>query len=234
MVLCRNDFFQKVIERFRAEPDIDNLEIGMHDFFTNRIVYGLHVYSNRINIDHSDENVFIDRIIIRKKHVTYINELAPAALHCPNPSTFQCFHYGLHKAIKITQYGRDNLRHFACIVHWDNILKLVKNFQNKNDIALALAIIGAYEGIKKKYTQEVINFNNEIAISNFHIWDSIQNNAIISKAKQISTFVTLMPNNLLLEIILFRRNWYKGLKHAVIQLTKYILENKLAKYQKKA
>jgi len=132
-----------------------------------------------------NENIFVDWPEFNQKYKR-VNDnicLAPAAFHYPNPSKFQAFHYGLHKAIKITQYGRNNLRHFAYIVHWDNAFNLIKNFQNKNDITLALAIIGAFEGIQKKFAPEVVNIDNEIAISTFQKWDSMQEDTIISKAK---------------------------------------------------
>ena len=168
MVLCRNDFFQKVIERFRAEPDIDDLEIGVHDFFTNRIVYGLHVYSNRINIDHSDENVFIDRIIIRKKHVAYINELAPAALHCPNPSTFQCFHFGLHKSIKAMSGVEDRKHLDKSFVHFENIRALRNNYRKKKSRELALALLSAEIGIYSNFPADTLDFNNASSIESFN------------------------------------------------------------------
>ena len=138
MVLARDTFFEEVVEYFNHNPETDDLQISVYDYFTNRLIYGLHIYSRRMKWHQDNENIFVDWPEFHQKYKR-VNDnicLAPAAFHYPNPSKFQAFHYGLHKAIKITQYGRENLRHFACIVHWEKV-KFFGDLINKTHIRYA-------------------------------------------------------------------------------------------------
>lgn len=234
MVLARDTFFAEVVNYFATYPEVDDLQIAVHDFFTNRLIYGLHVYSNRMKWKQEEESIFVDWSEERGsyKRVNDKVNLAPAAYHCPNPSKFQSFHFGLHKAVKITQYERKGLRYFACVVHWDNVLELLKHFQTNKDIALAFAIIGVYEGIKQKVTSDEINFDSKRAISLFQQYNSRDDQENLLQAEQISDSLLSLPSNLQLQIILFQRSKDKNVILATVNFIENILINRLAKYRK--
>ena len=235
MVLARNTFFEEIIRYFSNLPNTDDLQIAVHDYFTNRLIYGLHVYSNRVNWKLDDERIFVDWPEKQNEYIQVNDKkcLAPAAFHCPNPSNYQAFHFGLHKTIKVTQYDRNELRYFGSIVHWDNILEIIKHYKKTRSVALAYALIGFYESIVKQLASEHINFDNEKTLNLFSKWVLLPNSIILSKANRISYFFSLLPDNLALQIILFHRNllvadWKTGLQ----TFTKNIIKNKLSLYRK--
>ena len=107
------------------------------------------------------EQIFVDWPEERGlgRSVTDKTKLAPAAFHCPNPSSFQSFHFGVHKAVKVTQYGCQNFRYYASVVHWDNLSCLVNNFMKTRSIFLAFSILGAWESLLLKYTFSEVDFD---------------------------------------------------------------------------
>lgn len=235
MVLARPTFFEEVVKYMSVNSDIDDLQIGVHDFFTDRLIYGLHVFSNRMRWEVTNEMVFTDwpEGDIPFKRVNDKSILAPAAYHCPNPSKFQAFHFGLHKAVKIIQYGRDELRYFASLVHWDNILKLSENFnRNQKNISLAFAILGAYEGLISKMDARHVDFDNREALLIFKKWDDKNDSEVLRMALLLTKLVFIIPHNLFLQLLIFRRNSHDGWLFSVQYLVNNMIHNRLKAYQK--
>ena len=48
MVITRNSFFTEVQEFFRNHKNVDLLAIAVNDFFTDRLIYGLHVNNSNV------------------------------------------------------------------------------------------------------------------------------------------------------------------------------------------
>jgi len=235
MVLSRVTFFEEVVEYFTKHPQTDDLQIAVHDYFTDRLIFGLHVYSARIKWEQNQENIFVDWPEKQESYLRVNDKqcLAPAALHCPHPSNFQAFHFGLHKAVKITQYDRKELRYFGSIVHWDNILLIIKHFKKVRHPAIAYAILGSYESLIMQLSSEHINFDNDITQSIFSAWESHSDSAIISAAERVGFWISLLPDNLVLQIILLRRNlWVGEWKSAIKSFLKNLVHNRLSQYRK--
>jgi hypothetical protein len=235
MVLARTTFFAEVVDYFHEHPNTDDLQIAVQDFFTNRLIFGLHVYSKKVKWRINAEKIFVDWLDKNEKFIQVNdgNLLAPAALHCPAPSKFQAFHFGLHKSVKITQYDREDLRYFGSCAHWDNILEISKHFQKTYHLNLALAIIGTYESIKQKLTSEHIDFDNENTLNIYAKVERQTDSEIRALAKKISLFYTILPENITLQLILLHRNL------SVIKVTsslrnfvKNIIRNNFSRYKK--
>ena len=105
-VLIGNEVFSNIVDRFKQNPWMQHFEIALHDFFSDQLIWGLNTYHN-IKWEKTDEQVFTDFIPVKKGcKVGDIDDLAPAAFHCPDPGSFQSFHYGAHKAMKIMEAHR--------------------------------------------------------------------------------------------------------------------------------
>jgi len=161
MVLARKTFFYELIEFFKNDQAVDFLQVAVHDFFTNRLIYGLHAYRSSVKWITQSEKIFVDQKNAQyRKRVLDDHRLAPAAFHCPNPSFFQAFHFGLHKAVKVMQIGREPKSYKNAATHWQNIRETRRNFYQTNDIRLGFALLGAELAFRSKLTSEHVDFNN--------------------------------------------------------------------------
>lgn len=160
MVLCRKDFLERVVAVFQRHPDIDDLQIGVHDFFTDQLIYGLHVYSNRVKWIRNEERVFVDMVDQRKKRVQDMKVLAPAAWHCPNPSHFQAFHWGLHRASKTLQIGALNVMEHLRTEVIGRIAALYAQWKLRQEIRLGYALIGALLGLRDKVDYRFVDYDS--------------------------------------------------------------------------
>ena len=168
MVIARNTFFEEVIEYLYEKPDVDDLEILIHDFFTDTLIFGLHVYSNRYVWKKNDEKIFVD--IPQNNQFKYIkdtNRLVPAAYHCPNPSDFQSFHFGVHKAIKVMQRGREGVDNKFLAGHWSNVSIIRERFLNSRNLKVGFAALGAEIALRRWFDFRQTDYNNQKLISAF-------------------------------------------------------------------
>jgi hypothetical protein len=108
MVLVSDSIFRRMYERMVAEPSVLDLCVAVHDFFSLRLIMGLHGYRSSVTWPTPDETgapserLFTDRSPVPKSaRLNDRRDLAPAARHCPDPSPFQSFHYGLHRGAKL-------------------------------------------------------------------------------------------------------------------------------------
>lgn len=162
MVLSRKDFLDQVANVVRQQQTIDDLVIGVHDFFTDRIICGLHVYSNRVVWQKNEERVFTDMVDDSRRRVQDMDVLAPAAWHSPNPSHFQAFHFGVHKAVKFWQIGALNVNHYGRKIHFDNIIYLYQQWIKRKDSRLGIAVIGAFKGLVERFDYRFVDYDSKL------------------------------------------------------------------------
>lgn len=225
MVLVRKTFFEEVIKKMQQNPQVDNLEIAVYDFFTDRLIYGLHSYKNTVKWNKTNEIIFVDKNTQKINHLYYNKaDLAPAAYHCPNPSKFQAFHFGLHKAVKVTQHTQYTFDYWGCKLHWDNILKIKKHYQKTKNNLLAYALAGAYIAIKQKLQPKHVNFDNCETKKIFNK-QTKNEKKLIHKINTLNFILFFIPNNILLQIIILKKHFKHGKKNGLKQLIKALTRN---------
>jgi hypothetical protein len=144
MVIEDEHLFAKIVERFRSNGQLKDLEIAVHDFFSDRLIWGMHTYRNTVEWRQTDEDLFVDACPLdENERIHDDSELAPAAIHCKNPSPFQAFHYGVHKALKTIQPGCKEIDYGYTLYHWYNIESTRQNFFRTRDRRIGFAILGA-------------------------------------------------------------------------------------------
>ncbi|MFW6275656.1 MAG: hypothetical protein ACOC2M_03380, partial [bacterium] len=107
MVICKNSFLQDIVNFLKNKKILTNLQIKVHDFFTDRLIWGLHIFNNKNKWVKNNELVFTDMVSLHNERINISSldsPLVPAAWHSPNPSLIQAFHFGIHKAVKATQF----------------------------------------------------------------------------------------------------------------------------------
>lgn len=172
MVLCRKDFFEKVVEKMILNPDVDLIETWVHDFFTDALIGSLNTFRNTVTWNIENEQIFVDRITNYKRRLTDKEDLAPAAFHCPNPLPFQSFHFGVHKAIKACQFYNYEKQLMPAIEHWNNIVLTKMNFLKSGDLRIGLAALGAEMAIRKRFTSKQSEYSNLLLISEFKKYEN--------------------------------------------------------------
>lgn len=178
MILISDFFLKRISKFFHDNPCINHYTIPVHDFFTNREVYGLHIYRNNVKWVLNSDQIFVDRTDTNTEEFFDDGRFSPVALHAPNPSLFQAFHFGLHKAVKFTQYGSASFFIEPSVEHWQNISYLLKNYKNKKKLTLQYALAGCYFAMRYKMAHENINFNDNYALKLYKKLQKIKTNKL--------------------------------------------------------
>ncbi len=161
MVLLKDNFFDKVVEIFKHRQDLGLLKTRLWDFYTDSEIGSLNIYRSNVKWDiHRGEDIFPDRtddsLVQEDEH----NGLSPVALHCPNPSEFQSFHFGVHKAVKVMQFGKKEKNYGASCEHWNNYIQTLLHYRRTRDNRLAYAVLGAEMAFRRRFSAEEINYSN--------------------------------------------------------------------------
>ena len=190
MVLCRSTYFEEVIDAFSKDHELVLLQVAVYDFFSDQLIFGLHNYRNTMRWALRDEVLFTDRQNTSGKSVNDSTQLAPAAFHCPDPSPFQAFHFGVHKAVKVMQIGRAHKNVKARNIHWDNIQRTKEHFRSNKNKQLGYAILGSEIAFKHQFTHQQVDYHDTLLQQHFNsvkdksldeIEQAIDENAIFKK-----------------------------------------------------
>ena len=85
---------------------------------------------------------------MESKRLRDSSNLAPAALHCPDPSPFQAFHYGIHRALKVLQPDRQIIDGHQSWMHWRALTRCRRHFRNSGNPHAGYAVLGAEVGLR--------------------------------------------------------------------------------------
>lgn len=162
MVLTRPELFQQVVNKFDQNPGMDVLGIAILDFFSGGYINGLNSYRNTVSWELDPGNVNADVVNVDvDKYFFDQTELAPAAIHCKNPSKLQAFHFGVHRGIKVFAPKHSTS-------HWQLLEKTWQNFLRTSDARIGLAVMGAEMVYAGKLTQVDVDYTNPKLAGVFH------------------------------------------------------------------
>ncbi len=156
MVLRDARALERLVAFFRADPRLDHLSTAVHDWFSDSLIMGLHLWSSRVRFETSDERLFVD------EHPVYpglrqilMSEPAPFASHCPDPSPHQAFFFGLHRALKALQRERTVSRFSIGLSRgqWQILQRTWDHFLRSGDRRLGLAIWGADQVLRGRVSE---------------------------------------------------------------------------------
>jgi len=154
MVLCHENLFEQIDQWLARETDLEILTIAVLDFFSGQLINGLNTYRNTVTWNLTKETLFVDiaEVDLKRTHfdTTY---LAPAAIHCKNPSSYQAFHYGVHRGFK-------SIARQHSTTHWALLEKTWQNFLLTRDVRIGLAILGAELVYAGEFSRDDIDYTN--------------------------------------------------------------------------
>jgi hypothetical protein len=204
MVIENENLFAGIVERFEEHPQLKDLEIAVHDFFSDRLIWGMHAYRNTMTWETNEENLFVDRATVSSdEHVHDDEELAPAAIHCKNPSPFQAFHYGVHKALKMIQPGRWPKDASYAQFHWRNIEETRDHFRRTGDRRLGFAVLGAELAIREDIRPEHVSYSNPHLRRRFEAFDDLDAEDLRAEVERQAPYAFL-PDRLRRPVLLYR------------------------------
>lgn len=105
MVFSGPQSLRNVIDNFR--DGIDVVSATVHDGITDSDMQSFNVFSSKCYFDcRSNDPLFTDKLLIEYpgSHYSYVDECRNV-LHAFNPSPFQAFMFGVHRAQKVVQPG---------------------------------------------------------------------------------------------------------------------------------
>ena len=160
MVLHSDRLFEGIVRRFTERPDLMVLGIAVEDFFTGGSIWGLNSYRNGLAWKGLPDPVYADRLEV-PPGATELDDrvLAPAAVHAPDPSPFQAFHYGVHRGSKVRYALSIGNREWASL----RLLDLHRTWRNagrRRDRRLYLAALGGELALAGTLGWEAIDYSH--------------------------------------------------------------------------
>lgn len=170
MVIDDINLFKKVVEEFVENERLDHLIVPVYDHFIKMNIDGVNVYRNTVKWQPNEDNYYTDRgqvdnTIMDCKRWT-VNESMPIIHHCPNPSSFQSFHYGMHRAIKAFQFKKRG-EFYKGAKHWGGFGHIKDNYINTKYRSFLLVLAAARYVIDEKLDGTYIDYDNEKTIEIF-------------------------------------------------------------------
>jgi len=161
MVIRDRDLFMRIVDKFSSDKELDLLLIAVHDFFSDGLLMGVNVFRNTVQWDLGTEQLFTDMTYVKssiRKKVKDFDELAPAAVHCGNPSPFQAFHYGFHRGMKAVRGGER---------HWRHLTSMFQHYRRAPDRRLAYAMLGANTALSGRFSVRHISYDDDALNKHF-------------------------------------------------------------------
>ena len=146
MVFADDDVLERVAEIFQRTPDLDHLVLGVEDWFTDTDVIGVHIFSRRVRWNPNPSGLFTDPDPVAPGRKIIMPHPRPIAVrHGSDPTAFQSFFFGVHRAMKACQIHLDSAeKHpFGARVDWQTLDRLWRHYKKSCDRRLLLAVYGA-------------------------------------------------------------------------------------------
>jgi len=92
----------RIVSQFQASSDLDHAIFTVRDWLSQKEIFGLHAFSNRVYWQLSDDPLFVDPSPSRPgRKIFFSGPPSPIADHCPNPGLEEAYVVGRHRAMKI-------------------------------------------------------------------------------------------------------------------------------------
>jgi len=144
MVLSSSDSLQRIVALFKRKSDLDHAILGVHDWASDSVIIGVHAYSNRAVWEASHEQLFVDYSPqIPGKRLVVDVPPSPLIHHSPDPSPYQAFEFGVHRALKVVQRGSRKLELSRSRTQWNLLKDVWQRFRGTGIRRLGLTLHGA-------------------------------------------------------------------------------------------
>lgn len=150
MKFDKPDSLAKIISKFSIGVDI--VSVTVWDAITGTDMQSFNVFSCRCEFDYQNNDpLFPDRLPILRpgRHVS-VHDCERNVWHAFNPSDYQAFCFGVHRALKVVQRGARVPRVDNAYYQWRFIRKAYLNFLRRGAQSSYFATLGAATVFKGK------------------------------------------------------------------------------------
>lgn len=143
MVFSRRSALREAIAYLGQRPGLDHVVFAVDDWMTQAPILGIHVFSNRVSWGAAPRALYPDPDPHRPGWRESVwGDPAPFIIHSPEPSPYQAFQFGIHRAFKA--FSRKKLiSPMNALVQWRTLKRVWLHFTRSGDHRLGLAIFGA-------------------------------------------------------------------------------------------
>jgi hypothetical protein len=210
MVLRKYYSLYEMIRFIANRPKLDHVCFAVHDYMTNRLMMGLHIFSNRSLWPDIKYSLFPDQAPrIPGKHLRVSFSPAPVAHHASDPSPYQSFHFGAHRVLK----ALNPLKPQLSIFQWRTMLDVYKHCKHNADSRLRLALLGGWHVWKGDLDLKAHNSHDNLKTNLF-------NHYINYSSKQLEACIS--------------SDWLSTIKqNANSQAIRYLLKKNISHYKER-
>lgn len=153
MVFQSSDALQQIARLFQSEDELDHAVLGVHDSFSDMLIIGMHVFTERCQWRQNTEKLFVDHNPEYPGRFVKLSEpcnFVPLVVHSPNPSSFQAYRFGVHRALKIVQHNRKDYRFPIANMQSRLVIQVWKRYMRLGIRELGLFVLGASDVVRTK------------------------------------------------------------------------------------
>jgi len=175
MVFSNSNSMSSILDFFST--DVDIVSITVWDRITNSDIPSFNIFTRRCSFDYkNNDDLFTDKLPITYpgKHLVLRDERRNVH-HAPEPTPYQAYMFGVHRALKVMQYSQHTPRLEAAYYQLGYIMKAYANFTKTGDTAAEMASLGAAQVLRGEIIDAALvdktgysdNFNAATQTSNF-------------------------------------------------------------------
>lgn len=160
MVFSSEDSVDEILKLYSKYPEVDHFCTQVHDWFTDRMMYGLHIFSNRVVWKKNNSALFLDPDpVIRGKKLVLKSYPAPLVYHVLMPTNEQSFYFGLHRGLKVVQHGERVFKFKSSFMQYRIMYRTFQRFNRTYDKRIALALLGFIQVLNCKFEGKDLNLS---------------------------------------------------------------------------
>jgi hypothetical protein len=189
MVLLDDDFVSRVVEIFQSDPDLELVQMAVLDFFSGEPMQGINAYRRSIEWrSERQDALFTDKTFVDKsKRLVTWAPFAHSAIHSPDPTPFQAFHFGVHRGVKVLQPLSATFNTDQGAEQTLYLEKTWEHFKVRRDPRLGFACLGFELALSGRYGLEHLDYSNpalDQAFEEFSGYSPAKLEAVVGAARE--------------------------------------------------
>ncbi len=184
MVLADTDVLKRIAGYFDQDPELDHLVLGVEDWFTDSTIIGVHAFSPRVRWRSDGSGLFTDPDpVFPGRKLVIEHPWPPVVFHGPDPSPFQAFFFGVHRAMKACQRPFDwsDRQLYGARTNWQALVRLWRHARRNPDPRLGLALWGADLVFRGRLPATAVNRSDPALIEAFELARQLTRDEIDSR-----------------------------------------------------
>jgi hypothetical protein len=155
MVLAGEDALGTLIGLL-DHPRRDWLMVDVLDWASDTVGPGAQAFSSRVRWQANPDPLLVDHAPTFGGEAVRLWQQPPFILHSPDPSRYQAFRYGVHRALKAVQLDRNAKDVGRAATHWSLLKNVWRAYRAKGDERRLLVLLGAEAVLGDEYEVETL------------------------------------------------------------------------------